>query len=84
MRAILMFGVDIDGPAIILNDNESAVNNSSKIESTLNKKHISIAYHLVLQHFAAGVLEIGLILTADNIADALTNILTEAKIFLIL
>ena len=34
-----MFGVYIDGPAIMLNDNESAVNNSSNIESTLNKKH---------------------------------------------
>ena len=42
-----MFEVDIDGPAIMLNDNESAVNNRSKIESTPNKKHRSIAYHFV-------------------------------------
>ena len=54
-----MFGVDIDGPDIMLNDNESAVNNSSKIGSTLNKKHRSIAYHLVCQNFAAGVVKIG-------------------------
>ena len=35
-----MFEIDIDGPAVILNDNESAVNKISNIESTLNKKHI--------------------------------------------
>ena len=34
-----MFEVDIDGPAIVLNDNEIAGNNSSNIESTLNNKH---------------------------------------------
>ena len=54
-----MYGVDIDGPSIILNDNESAVNNSSNIEYTLKKKYISIAYHLVCQNFAAGVVKIG-------------------------
>ena len=74
-----MFEVDIDGPAIMLNDNESAVNNSSKIESALNKKHSSISYHLVCQNVEAGVVNIGWILTADDIADALTKISTEAK-----
>ena len=42
-----MLGIDIDSPPIMMNDNENAVNNSSKIEYTLNKKHSSIAYHLV-------------------------------------
>ena len=32
-----MFGVKIDGPAKLLNDNKAVVNNSSKIESVLNK-----------------------------------------------
>ena len=54
-----MFGIDIDVPAIMLNDNESAVNNSSNIESTLNKKHISIAYHLVCQNVVSKVVNIG-------------------------
>ena len=52
------FGVDIDGPSIMLNDNESAVKNSSNIESTLNKEHSSIAYHLVHQNVASGVVKI--------------------------
>ena len=42
-----MFEIPIDGPADVLCDNLSVVNNSSKIESTLNKKHSSIAYHAV-------------------------------------
>ena len=37
-----MFGVPINGPALVLNDNQSTVNNSSKIESIFNKKHKSI------------------------------------------
>ena len=74
-----MLVIYIDGPAIMLNYNESAVNNSSKIESTLNKKHISIAYHLVCHNVSSGVVKIGWISTADNIADALTKILRETK-----
>ena len=55
------------------------MNISSKIETTLNRNHSSIAYHLVCQNVEAGVVKIGWILTANNIADALTKILTEAK-----
>ena len=68
-----MFGVDIDDPTIMLNNNEITVNNSSNIKSTLNKKQSSIAYHLVCQNVAAGVVKIGWVSTADNIADALTK-----------
>ena len=60
-------------------DKESAVNNSSKIEYTPNKKHRSIDYHLVCQNVADGVVKIVWILTEDNIADTLKNISTEEK-----
>ena len=76
---LLIFGVDIDGPAIMLNDNESAMHNISNIESTLNKKHSSFSYHLVGQNVPAGVVNIGWILKADNISDSLLKRLTEAK-----
>ena len=68
-----MFGIDVNGPAKNLNDNEISLNNSSKIKSTLNKKNSSIAYHLVLQNVSAGVVNIVWIPTADNIEYALTN-----------
>ena len=53
--------------------------NSSKIENTLNKKHISISCHLVSYNVAAGVVKIVLISTPDNIAEAFKKRLTEAK-----
>ena len=74
-----VFGVDIDGTAIILNYNESAVKNSSKIESILNKKHSSITYHIVCQNVEPRLAKIGCILKANNIADALTKIFKNEK-----
>ena len=34
-----MFGIPIEGPAHVLCDNQAVINNSSKLESILNKKH---------------------------------------------
>ena len=44
-----MFGIPIDGDGQthIFCDNQAAVNNCSKLESVLNKKHSSVAYHMV-------------------------------------
>ena len=68
-----MFGVPIDGPADVLCDNQSVVNNSSKFGSALNKKHNAIAYHAVRWAVAAGVLRVGKVDTKENLADALTK-----------
>ena len=70
-----MFGIPIDGPARLFCDNESVVTSSSFPESTLKKKHCSIAYHRVREFVAAGK---GLIFhenTTSNIADLLTKVL---------
>ena len=42
-----MFGIPFEGPTQVLCDNKSVVDNSSKLESKLNKKHNAIAYHAV-------------------------------------
>jgi hypothetical protein len=42
-----MFGIPIDGPTNVYCDNQGVVTNASKPESTLKKKHNSIAYHQV-------------------------------------
>jgi hypothetical protein len=48
LRTILrMFGIPIIKETKVLCDNMSAVNNSSKVKSTLNKKHSAVAYHAV-------------------------------------
>ena len=54
-----MFGIPINGETDILCDNESVVNNSSKIESVLNKKYSSIAFHAVRWTVAAGIVRVG-------------------------
>jgi hypothetical protein len=74
-----MFGVPINGPADVLCDNQSVVNNTSKIESVLNKKHSSIAYHAVRWSVAAGIIRVGKVDTNENLTDAMTKRLTAAK-----
>ena len=54
-----MSGVSVDGKLRILNDNKSVVDISSKLQSTLNKKHNSIVYHEVRCNVAGGVVHIG-------------------------
>ena len=73
-----MFGVPILEETKVLCDNLSAVRNSSKLESTLNKKHSAVAYHAVRWSVAAGIIKVGWIQTDLNIADPFTN--TAGKI----
>ena len=72
-----MFGVAVDQPADVLCDNQSCVNNSSKVDSTLNRKHCSLAYHFVRHSVAAGIIRVGKIHTSENLADAFTKVLTR-------
>jgi hypothetical protein len=52
-----MFGIPIDGPTNIYCDDEAVTKNSSIIpESTLKKKHNSIAYHCTQEAVAAGTI----------------------------
>jgi hypothetical protein len=74
-----MFGVPIEEETKVFCDNQSAVNNSSKIESTLNKKHSAIAYHSVRWAVAAGIIVVGWIETGQNIADVFTKRLTAIQ-----
>ena len=57
-----MFGVPIDGPTDVLCDNQSVVTNSTLIDSSLNKKHCSIAYHACRWAVAAEMIREGSIL----------------------
>ena len=74
-----MLGVPIDEPADILYDNQSVVNNTSKRKSALNKKHSSVAHHAVRWAVAAEILKTGKIDTDENIANAMTKILSATK-----
>ena len=51
-----MFGVRIDGPCNVFCDNESVTKSTMRAESTLKKKHLSIAYHQSREAVACGVM----------------------------
>ena len=68
-----MFGIPIDGPTLVFCDNESVVKNSSLVESVLNKKHNSIAYHYVRWNVAAEVIETSWIASGSNLVDPFTK-----------
>ena len=67
------------GPTNILCDNKSCVNNASKVESTLNNEHSSLACPTTRWAVAAGTVGIGKIDKNQTLADALSKVLTIAK-----
>jgi hypothetical protein len=68
-----MFGLPIEGPTNVFCDNQSVVTNTTKPESTLKRKHNSIAYHRVREAAAAGTIRIAKESHETNIADMLTK-----------
>ena len=66
-------------PTYVFCDNESVVKNTSNVESTLNKKHSSVAYHFCRWSAAAGIISVAHIGTDYNLADCFTKRLPVAK-----
>lgn len=69
-----MFGVPILGPSNFFGDNEAVVKNTSLPESTLNKKHNAINYHVVRESVASNSMRVGKIDGKANKSDALTKL----------
>ena len=74
-----MFGVPVAGPSRVMCDNEAVVKSSSFAESTLKKKHCSIAFHRVRESVASGRLLIYYEHTSSNLADLFTKVLSASK-----
>ena len=74
-----MFGVPIEGPTNIFCDNEAVTKNCGIPESTLKKKHHSIAYHRNREAVAAGTCRIAKEDTATNLADLFTKVLSQIR-----
>ena len=74
-----MFGVPIEGPTNIYCDNKAVCRNCSTPESTLNKKHNSIAYHHNHEAVAAGTCCITKEATETNLSDLFTKILSKIR-----
>jgi len=72
-------GVKVSKETVIYVDNMGVVLNATNPGSTLNKKHIALAYHFVREHVAGHLVEIRKISTADNYGDAFTKALSSHK-----
>ena len=68
-----MFGVPIEGPTNIYCDNEAVYKSTVMPESTLKKKHHSIAYHRCREAVAAGTARVAKEGTETNLADTFTK-----------
>ena len=60
-------------------DNKAVYKNTSMPESTLRKKHYSIAYHHYREAVAAGTIHIAKQGTKKNLADLFTKVLTQVR-----
>ena len=74
-----MFGVPIDGSTSIFCDNEAVYQNTVVPESTLSKKHHSIAYHRCREAVAAKTVQVAKEGTMHNLADLFTKLMTSAR-----
>ena len=74
-----MLGIPIQGPANVFCDNQAVYQNCVVPESTLRKKHHSIAYHRCREAVAPLVVSIAKVGTESNLADIFTKVLTKDK-----
>jgi hypothetical protein len=74
-----MFGVPIDGPTNTFCDNDAVCKNTTLPDSTLKKKHHSIAYHRCREAVAAGTVRIAKEDTKSNLSDLFTKILPQIR-----
>jgi hypothetical protein len=74
-----MFGIPIDGPTNVFCDNGAVCVNTTKPESTLSKKHHSIAYHRTREAVAASTIRVSKEHTSTNLADLFTKTMAAPK-----
>jgi hypothetical protein len=70
-------GVPITKASAIWVDNMSVILNATNPGSSLNKKHVALAYHFVREHVANDVVQINKIDSVDNFADPFTKALNS-------
>ena len=73
-----MFGIPIEGPTNVFCEYEAVTKNTIFLESTLKKKHNSIAYHCSREAVAAGTIRVTKEDGKKNLADVLTKPLAQA------
>ena len=74
-----MMGFPIDGPCNVFCDNNAVVQNTSRPDSLLKKKHLSVAYHRNREAQAAGTIRIAKEASETNLSDILTKLMPSPK-----
>jgi hypothetical protein len=74
-----MMGIPLSGPLYVYGDNKSAITNSTRPESTLEKNTNSICYHAIRESVAMGESLLTHVGTRDNLTDLLTKPTFGAK-----
>ena len=74
-----MFGIPLDGAANVFCDNEAVYKNTVIPESTLKKKHHSIAFHKCRESVASKIIRVAKEGTEKNLADLFTKVLTAER-----
>jgi len=74
-----MFGIPMGGPASVFCDNEAVYKNTVLPESTLKKKHYSIAFHYCREAVAAKIVQVAKEGTNTNLSDLFTKSLTAIR-----
>lgn len=66
-------GIRINGPSMMLGDNNSVILNTTLPSSMLKKKHNAVSYHRVREAIAARIIMFVHIPSEENLADVLTK-----------
>ena len=76
-----MLGVPIDGPVLMLGDNQSVVLNTTVPSSILKKKHNAVAYHRIREAIAGRICQFVHINSEENLADIFTKSLGPSEFY---
>jgi hypothetical protein len=77
---LCMMGVPIEGPSWMFGDNQSVITSSTIPESSLNKRHNALSYHLVRECIAAEIIYFIHVEGKFNPSDLFTKILGWAEV----
>jgi len=75
-----MMGVPIAGPCDVSCDNNSVVQNTTRPESPIKKKHCSVAYHKTRESIAGGTIRVAKEDGSTNISGILTKLMGGKKL----
>ena len=70
---LMYLGVPIDGPALLLGDNKTIVENTTTPHGKLHKRHLMLSYHYVREAVASGSYKYAFVNGKDNLSDVLSK-----------